>query len=218
VGIPAWQIPADAFGSQRLFRATYSGPEGEGSFRVTLRLAAADRYQIQAVDPVGRALWSLDVMSDRGLSINHRGRTFCAFEGSFDLSGVALGPFPLVSLPSMLLGRVPAEPAEPPRQEGGGISFHDSAGRRWSAVVKGDLGLVESWTLWEENIPSVWWIQRESWAILSSRDRRQVRWREVLREGLTTPPAPLEAPAAFREECAEPDLRDLTPEPAPPGR
>src|SRR5690349_23154179 len=65
-----WQIPQAAYGSQRLYRVSYSGPEGEGSFKVTLRLASPARYQIQAVDPVGRSLWSLDVANDAGRSLN----------------------------------------------------------------------------------------------------------------------------------------------------
>ncbi|HYG65811.1 MAG TPA: hypothetical protein VEL74_24740 [Thermoanaerobaculia bacterium] len=218
VGIPPWEMPDGAYGSQRLYRVGYSGPEGEGSFRVTLRLAAADRYQVQAVDPVGRALWSLDVTGGKGLSLNHRGRTFCAFEGSFDLSGVALGPFPLLSLPSLLLGRVPAQPAAAPNQQGNELTFNDGGGRRWTATVRDD-GVVESWTLWEQGAPSVWWLRREDWAILSNRERRQVRWREVLQEPLANPPAPLEAPAAFREECGDDSgLRELAEEPEePPG-
>jgi hypothetical protein len=216
IGIPPWQMPDGAYGSQRLYRVGYSGPEGEGSFRVTLRLVAADRYQVQAVDPVGRALWSLDVNAGKGLSLNHRGRTYCPFEGSFDLSGVALGPFPLLSLPSLLLGRVPAQPVEPVRQDGDEVTFHDGDGRQWTAKVR-DNGVVESWTLWENGVPSVWWLRREDWAILSNRERRQVRWREVLQEPLTTPPAPLAAPPAFREECGDDSgLRDLAEEPQEP--
>src|SRR6185295_1947300 len=125
-GAAAWETPAPALHTQRLYRVHYSGPEGEGSFKVTLRLASPERYQLQAVDPVGRSLWSLDVAHSRGLFLNHRNRSACVFEGSFDLSGVALGPFPLLTLPSLLLGRVPATPAEPPQQHGGQISFHDA--------------------------------------------------------------------------------------------
>src|SRR6185295_16073122 len=106
------------------------------------------------------------------------------FEGSFDLSGVALGPFPLLTLPSLLLGRVPATPAEPPQQHGGQISFHDAAGRVWTAVLGGDDGgEVRSWTLAEGGAPSIWWVRSDDWAILSDRERNvQMRWREVLRE------------------------------------
>jgi hypothetical protein len=164
------------------------------------------------VDPVGRALWSLDVAGTRGLSLNHRSRTYCLLEGSFDLSGAALGPFPLLSLPSLLLERLPAEPAEPPVEKGREISFHDASGRQWTAT-RGSDGLLESWVLREGEVPTVWWVRRDEWSILSDRERgMQVRWREVLHESLEGDLAALERPPAYREECREPDLPDTDPE------
>ncbi len=203
----AWEIPAAALHSQRLYRVHYSGPEGEGSFKVTLRLTSTERYQLQAVDPVGRSLWSLDVSHSRGLFLNHRNRSSCLFEGSFDLSGVALGPFPLLTLPSLLVGRVPATPSEPPQQRGSQTSFHDAAGRVWTAVTGGE-GVVQSWTLAEGGAPSIWWVRSDDWAILSDRERNvQVRWREVLREPLDGAPAALEAPSGYRSgPCRDPAL------------
>lgn len=181
---------------------------------MTLRLAAMDRYQVQASDPVGRGLWSLDVTGERGLFLNHRARTFCTFEGSFDLSGVPLGPFPLLTLPTLLIGRVPSQPASQPDQQGRQVTFRDTGGRLWSALVDAD-GEVESWSLSEGGEPSAWWVRRESWAILSDRERGvQVRWREVLREPLEGAPAALETPAGYRaESCREPTLM----EPSSPG-
>ena len=197
-GAAAWEIPAPVLHTQRLYRVHYSGPEGEGSFKVTLRLTAPERYQIQAVDPVGRSLWSLDVAHSRGLFLNHRNRSSCVYEGSFDLSGVALGPFPLLTLPSLLVGRVPSLPSEPPQQHGSQVSFHDAAGRVWTAVLGSD-GVVQSWTLAEGGAPSIWWVRSEDWAILSDRERNvQVRWREVLHEPLDGEPVPLETPSGYR--------------------
>ncbi len=205
-----WQIPQGAYGSQRLYRVAYSGPEGEGSFRVSLRLATSARYQLQAVDPVGRSLWSLDVSNDSGLWLNHRNKTYCLFEGRFDVAGVPLGPFPLLSLPSLLLGRVPAEPAagtpgaEPRGRE---FDFRDPTNRRWYGTL-GEEGIVLNWTLAEDSSPKVWWIRREDWAILSDRDRGvQVRWREMVRENLDQEPPRLEAPAGYREvPCGEQEV------------
>jgi hypothetical protein len=204
-----WEIPAAALHTQRLYRVHYSGPEGEGSFKVTLRLTSAERYQLQAVDPVGRSLWSLDVAHSRGLFLNHRNRSSCLFEGSFDLSGVALGPFPLLTLPSLLVGRVPATPSEPPQQRDGQTSFHDAAGRVWTAVT-GREGVIQSWTLAEGGAPSIWWVRSDDWAILSDRERNvQVRWREVLREPLSGDPTPLEAPSGYRSgPCRNPALTE----------
>lgn len=195
-----WRIPDEAYGTQRLYRVSYKGPQGEGSFRLTLRLASAERYQVQAVDPVGRALWSLDVESGRGLWLDHRARVYCTLEGDIGLSGVPLAPFPLLSLPPLLLGRVPAEPAAPPRPlAGGGIAFEDGEGRRWEAAVRD--GRVERWTLWKDAEPAVWWVLRNDWAILSDRTQgAQLRWRETVGEPLEQAPRPLEVPAGFREE------------------
>jgi len=205
-----WEIPQGAYGSQRLYRVSYSGPEGEGSFRVTLRLVSPARYQLQAVDPVGRALWSLDVYDNAGLVLNHRSRTWCHFEGRFDLTGVPLGPFALQSLPSLLLGRVPAEPAAAsPAAEprGRAFEFKDDSNRKWSGNL-GEDGVITNWILSEGSTPKAWWMRHDDWAILSERERNvQVRWREALRENLDKEPGRLEAPAGYREtRCDSPDL------------
>jgi hypothetical protein len=206
-GATPWQIPPAAYNSQRLYRVSYSGPEGEGSFKLTLRLVAPDRYQVTTADPVGRALWSLDVAEDSGLWLDHRNRTFCKFEGQFDISGVPLAPFPLLSLPSLLLGRLPAEPVAPPQEKGKDITFKDAQDRRWTATLAaGAAGQVASWTLWDGQKPAVLWVQRDDWAILSDRAQKvQMRWKEVVREALPGPPRPLAPPDGFAEEdCEEP--------------
>ncbi|HEV8579278.1 MAG TPA: hypothetical protein VGX68_09350 [Thermoanaerobaculia bacterium] len=194
---------------------SYSGPEGEGSFRVTLRLASPARYQLQAVDPVGRSLWGLDVSNDAGVWLNHRSRTFCLFEGRFEVAGVPLGPFPLVSLPSLLLGRVPAEPAagSAPTRRGQQFEFRDVSHRSWAGAL-GQDGLVLSWVLSEGSTPKVWWVRRDDWAILSDRERSvQVRWREVLRENLEREPQRLEPPAGYREiPCGEQEVPEAAPD------
>jgi hypothetical protein len=212
---PPWQLPAAALGSQRLYRVAYSEAQGEGSFRLTLHLAAAERYQVRATDPVGRALWTLDVDGARGLLLDHRSRAYCLFSGRFDLSGVPLAPFPLGSLPGLLLGRLPVEPAGTPRQSGAEVAFADAAGRRWQATLAD--GVPVRWTAWEGDEPAYWWARRDGWAILSDRRRGvQVRWREVLVEPLVTPPAPLVPPEGYRQaDCAAPP--EETPPPAPPG-
>jgi len=197
---PEWQIPAAELGTQRLYRVSYAGPEGEGSFRMTLRLSALDRYQVQAVDPLGRGLWSLDVAGGQGLFLNHRAHTSCVFQGSFDVAGVPLGPFPLLTLPALLLGRVPAQPAAPPQAKGRELTFRDSAERTWTVDVDAG-GAVDSWTLAEKGAPTVWCIRDNTWRVLSDRVRGvQVRWKEVLSERLDKELTPLEPPAGYRAE------------------
>lgn len=176
---------------------------------MTLRLATPLRYQIVAGDPVGRSLWALDVTAERGVWIDHRNKATCSFEGSFDVSGIALGPFPLLSLPSLLMGRVPAEPsgeAEPERK-GNQLEFRDDIGRRWAVEVGAD-GRVDGWRLWDQEQPTVWFIRRDNWGYLSDRTRGvQVRWRETVHEDLKQEPAALNPPAGYREA----PCRDLYP-------
>lgn len=210
-----WQMPQEAYGSQWLYRVSYSGPEGEGSFKVTLRLVSAARYQIQASDPLGRSLWSLDVNNDDGLWLNHHSRNYCQFEGRFDVSGVPLGPFPLLSLPSLLIGRVPGEPAAgspTPEPRGREFDFKDAEDRRWTGAL-GEKGAVLNWTLSEGSTPKVWWMRRDDWAILSDRERGiQVRWREVLRENLDREPQRLAVPSDYKKTpCGDPDLPSAEP-------
>ncbi len=119
---------------------------------MTLRLAAAERYQVPAVDPVGRALWSLDVDDDRGLWLDHHNRSYCTFNGNFDVADVPLAPFPLLSLPALLLGRLPAEPTAAPQVKGSeldlsrrpGAALDGAAprrrGRELDAVGRGTAG------------------------------------------------------------------------------
>ncbi|HEY0780819.1 MAG TPA: hypothetical protein VGE98_00075, partial [Thermoanaerobaculia bacterium] len=201
---PLWELPPGDLGSQRLYRATYAGPEGDGGFRITLRLVSAARYQVETVDPLGRALWSLDVAAGGGRFVDHRGHTTCAFTGALDLSGLALGPFPLVSLPALLLDRLPAAPSGPVATSGHEIRFKDAAGRSFRALVDED-GALASWTL-DDGGGGVWWTHSDGWSILSARGRRaQVRFREVLAEKLPREPPPLVPPADYREtQCGPP--------------
>jgi hypothetical protein len=106
-------VPAAAYGSQILYRVAVSGAEGEGSLKLTLRLASPARYQAQAVDPLGRAIWGLDVDGDRGLWLDHRAHTYCRLAGAPDLAFLPLGPLSLAALPPLLLGRLPVPPADP---------------------------------------------------------------------------------------------------------
>lgn len=201
-----WAIPASALGTQRLFRVNFDGPEGDGSFRVTLRFGAEERYQLQAVDPLGRALFTLDVSEGAGLLLNHRSRAFCRFQGSFETRDLPLGPFPLVALPALLLDRVPVVPPVAPALAAT-IEFEDAKGRGWSVNVARS-GAPISWTLREGGSPTVWWARRDGWSLLSDRARSvQIRWRQVVEEALPGPIARLEVPAGYRENpCGAPDL------------
>ncbi|MBV8200530.1 MAG: hypothetical protein JOZ15_07885, partial [Acidobacteria bacterium] len=124
---PVWQVPAAAYGSQILYRVAVTGAEGEGSLKLTLRLASPERYQAQAVDPLGRAIWGLDVNGDRGLWLDHRGHIYCRLAGALDLAFLPLGPLSVSALPPLLLGRLPVPPADPANVVRGGGSDAPSA-------------------------------------------------------------------------------------------
>jgi len=220
-GTEPWEMPAAALGTQRLFRVSYDGPDGDGSFRLTLRLAGADRYQVVAVDPLGRSLWTLDAEADEGLWIDHRARAVCRLTGSFDVVASRLTPFPLAALPSLLLGRLPEPPAageegepesgvEPTAGDGRRLDYRDASGRRWTAIL-GPAG-PRSWSFAEpgDETPSVFWSRAEAGeAYLSDRLRGvQLRWRETVAEPLAAL-TPLAAPPGFAEVACD----ELYPEP-----
>jgi hypothetical protein len=199
----AWSLPAAELATQRLFRVRYDGPDEGGSFRLTLSLLTADRFQVRAVDPLGRALWTLDAAGGEGLWLDHRNRLVCRLEGRFDVAAARLTPFPLPALPALLLGRLPSPPdGAVERLPAGGagaadrLDYRDAAGRRWTARI--EAGRPVSWALWEEGEAAVWWQRRDGEAFLSDRERgSQLRWRETLREplpaaagGLAAPPVP----------------------------
>lgn len=216
IGRP-WELPPRALGTQRLFRVSYDGPDGDGSFRLTLRLAAPDRYQVVAVDPLGRSLWTLDSAAEEGLWLDHRARAACRLSGSFDVVASRLTPFPLAALPALLLGRLPEPPAgEPPADAEERLDYRDASGRRWTATL--DAGRVRSWSFAEpgDPTPSVFWSRAESGeAYLSDRIRGvQLRWRETVAEPMAGAGLePLAVPASFVEvDCdalyAEPSAGD----------
>ncbi len=186
-------VPAEAYGTQTLYRVMVTGAEGQGSLKLTLRLAAQRRYQAQAADPLGRALWSLDVEDGKGLWLDHRARLYCQLDGAFDLTFLPLGPLPLEALPPLLLGRLPVAPADPAAvalqpiagdPAGGGvtaqIAYTDPAGRRWTAVLRDGQPL--SWGLRQDAAagPILTWLDSGGWAVLSDRRKGvQVRWRQT---------------------------------------
>jgi hypothetical protein len=214
-----WQVPAAAYGSQILYRVAVAGAEGEGSLKLTLRLASPGRYQAQAVDPIGRAIWGLDVDGDRGLWLDHRGHAYCRLAGALDLAFLPLGPLSLSALPPLLLGRLPVPPSDPAgvvrgtAGSGATVAYRDAAGRGWSAVVQG--GQPVSWGLWQEPAaePILSWASSGSWSLLSDRRKGvQVRWREALREPLGQL-VPMSPRADYREgNCT------AAPSPPAPGR
>lgn len=206
-GLAPWEIPDGAYGTQRLFRAHYDGPDATGGFHLTLRLAARERFQVQAVHSLGKKLWSLDVREERAVLLDHRARRVCTLGESLTLPEGPLGPVPFGSFPALLLGRLPEEPAAPPRRSDGELRYRGTADRRWRVEV-GEAGRVERWILEEGGVPTVWWKRRNGEALLSDRARGvQLTWRQVVSEPLVGELSPLEVPAEYRPvQCRQVDL------------
>jgi hypothetical protein len=194
-GLP-WEVPASAIGTQQLFRMSYSGPRGEGSFRLALKLESAARYQASAVDPLGRALWSLDVTAERGLFLDHRARAACTVEGALSLVGAPLDRIELSDLPKLLLGRVPVHPRETAIAETAEeIDLAGAAGEVWK--VKLTHGRPVRWILLRAGERAASWTLEKSEAILADRTGGKLRWRSSVAEPLRAPLAPLKAPADY---------------------
>ncbi len=175
---------------------SYSGPRGEGSFRLALKLQAADRYQASAADPLGRALWSLDVTANRGLFLDHRARAACLLDGALSLVGAPLDRIRLADLPKLLLGRVPVQPRETPiagtAEE---IDLPGAAGEVWKVRLAD--GLPVRWSLLRSGAPAAGWTLVKGESILSDRTGGRLRWRSSVAEPLAAPLSSLKAPADY---------------------
>ena len=197
---PAWQLPASSFPSQRLYRIQYDGPEGNVGLRLTLYLAGTHHYRMDAADSLGRRVWSLAVEpGDRAIWLDHRKKVFCRVYAASEQAFVPIAQLPLVSLPNLMLGRLPEVPASELSEGEGKISYRDAKGRTWNAQGN-ELGDLTWWSMLEGGEPVAWWRVVEGQHVFSDRrGGQQVRWTEQIREPLQTPLRPLEVPAAYRE-------------------
>lgn len=196
-----WQLAAEDFPSQRLYRVHYEGPEGKLSFKLVLQLLGRSHFRMQAADGLGRKLWVLRLEPDgRALWINHREGSYCRTDGDAGLAWIPLTRLPLEGLPRLLLGRLPATPAGDLRQLEDRLSYLDRQGQTWVGTLRG--GLVDRWTLLGAGEPAAWW-QRDDdskpGAIFSDRrGQQQVRWRQVVHEHLAQAPEADPVPEDYR--------------------
>ena len=204
-GPTPWALPEAALGTQRLLRLDYDGPEGDGSMRLTLRLASPSAFQLLATDRFGRALWSVDVDGESVLWIDHRRETYCRRPPDAVLPGWDEGPAGALRwIPAILLGAVPASVVESRRGgDGEELELEDDRGRRWTATV--ESGALTAWTLWDDGGPAWWWRRDGRGGTLSQREAgRQLSWREAVVERLAGPLEPIERPAGHDEVCDGP--------------
>ncbi len=217
IGAAPWQIAATDLHTQRLYRVRLEsrqpdqkGQDGDrGRFKLTLRLATTSLYQLNAVDPLGRGLWTLHVDGDQGLLVDYRDRRACTYGGDVDLTNLQLGPFPMRHLPAAILGRLPVEPSADGtiRKTGSTVEVLDRSARRWTATVEG--GQVLDWRLDPpDGGPGVrYTLDPEGWRrLVDRREGLTLEWREIVVEGAVAPPIPPKIPEKFsRGGCAAAD-------------
>lgn len=212
---PPWALPPDAYLTQRLFRLEIDSTEESGTLRLVLRLESPARFRLAISDRLGRALYTVDAADGGGWLLDHRRRQACPLGPDLTRDALALGGFDVAVLPLVLLGRVPAEPADRVTHPGADRSaFHDLRGRRWTlrTVQNGD---VASWTSWRHGAPAVWWRRLDGEALLSDREHGvQMRWRQVAREPLAEPLPPAAVPSGYTEGTCD----TVAPLDAPPGQ
>ncbi len=201
--VEPWRLPPDAYPSQRLYRVDYNGPEGDAGFKLTLYLEAEEKYVMSASD-LGRKLWSLSVDGQgEAVWLDHRRKEYCRASGASQLRFLPLADLPLVALPKLLLGRLPAEPAAGLARGERAVSFLDARGFRWNGQLED--GQLAWWSLLDAGEAVVWWRREERGGVFTDRPgRREVRWREVVSERLSSPLGELEIPARFEPgTCVE---------------
>ena len=203
-GESPWELRAGAYPSQRLFRVRYEGPDGKAGFKLTLYLATPAHYRMAASDSLGRQLWTLQVdEAGSAVWLDHRNREYCRAEGADRLVVVPLAHLPLVALPRLLLGRLPADPVANLVRAPEHLSYLDLRGQQWTAVVRD--AEVEWWSLEDLGETVAWWRRDGDGGDFSdARGSRRVTWRQIVGETVEQSLAPLAVPPRFVEgDCGE---------------
>lgn len=198
-GDEPWEIPAESYSTQRLYRVRYEGPEGRASFKLTLYFVEDDHFRMRAADGLGRKLWDLAVdTDDAALWLDHRNKEYCEARGAGRLAIVPLAQMPLVALPRLLLGRMPAPPASELQRSPAGVAYRDERGQLWNGGLED--GRLLWWTLLEDGKPVTWWRQENGEGIFTDLvGHQKLIWREVVHEALRQAPEPLHVPDSYRE-------------------
>ena len=198
-----WEIPRAEWGTQRIVKMRYDGPEGDGTLNLALRFESPDRFHVEASDRLGRRWWDLNVLDGRALVLWVRERTFCRYRGDLEIPALSLGPVPAGAVAALLLLRLPAPPvdqavAETTAAAGSGVvelDFEDRWDRRWTAVTTPSA--PRSWTLHRgARTRATWRIDADGMARLVEPEAGlELRWRQnrpakPLRSVLRAPEVP----------------------------
>ncbi len=202
-GADPWDLPSDSYPTQRLYRVKYLGPEGDAGFKLTLYLEGPNRYRLLASD-LGRKLWSLSVDNQgEALWIDYRGKEYCRSDAAGELRFVPLAGLPLIAMPKLLLGAIPAKPATGLNRSIDRISFLDDRGQLWNGGFVDER--LEWWSLVESGEVNVWWRRQGRGGTFVDRPGGQrVSWTEIVSEVLDAPLAAVPIPAKHHEgRCSE---------------
>jgi len=147
-----------------------------------LRLEEPSRYRLDATHPVfNRRLWSLQVQGSEAILVDYLQDLHCRYRDEAEIPAIPLGPFPFASLPRLLMGYLPLEPAGPVERRGGVLRFRDGRQRVWT--VRPAKGAIEDWIVSGTDKLSVHWFSSPEWLYLvSETEETELRWRETLRE------------------------------------
>lgn len=193
-------------GEQRLFRVEVERKGApDPTFRLALRRAGPNRFDLAATDPFGRTLWRIEVEDGAGRFHDDRARWTCRFDPS------ASGALPrldwglaALDLPAVLLGRLPTRGVPGASPPAGPFDLTDGRGRRWTGEA--DSGGIVRWSL-ETSTGTLEFRRESSGATLFDRDTAtRIRWRELAAEPLAEPLHPLSDSAGEPPECSDADL------------
>lgn len=196
-----WQVPEEAYPTQRLYRMRYRGPEDErAGFKLTLYLVSHQQYRMLAADSLGRKLWALDLNAEgRATWLNYREKEFCHLGAADRLGFLPIARLPLVALPRLLLGRMPTEPTASLEKYDTHLTFLDAEGQRWNGSFQED-GQLQWWSQVEGEENIAWWRREEQGGSYIHRSSQQeLRWKEIVRETMTESLVELDIPQRFRE-------------------
>lgn len=155
---------------------------------------------MRAADGLGRKVWDLSVdKDDRALWLDHRGKEYCEANGASRLSIVPLARMPLMSLPKLLLGRLPTPPATDLLRSENALEYRDARARLWTGSLAPN-GAVVYWTRVQDGEVVTWWRREgEESLFVDQQSDQQLRWREIVAEPMAKSPPPLSIPARYGE-------------------
>lgn len=195
-----WEVPEEAYPTQRLYRMRYQGPDDErAGFKLTLYLVDRAQYRMLAADSLGRKLWALDLDAEgRATWLNYRAKEFCHLGAADSLGFLPIARLPLVALPRLLLGRMPTEPMASLEKYDTHLTFLDAEGQRWNGSFQD--GRLQWWSQVEGEENIAWWRREEQGGSYIHRSSQQeLRWKEIVREAMAAPLVGLDIPPRFRE-------------------